>query len=78
MRMPLFSYVFRPVNDTWVDVKGSEPVVLADVLQSFDILIDDRTQFARLYDYRRGLIIWYRAYGALKITIDIWEMVDGI
>lgn len=76
MKKPLFSFVFRPVNDTWVDVTGKEPVVLADVLQSYDILIDDRTQFARLYDYERRLIIWYRAYGALKITIDIWEMED--
>lgn len=76
MTKPLFSYVFRPVYDTWIDVKGSEPVVLADVLQSYNILIDDRTQFARLYYYKRGIIIWYRAYGALKITIDIWEMED--
>ena len=76
MEKPLESYQFQPVDGVWVDVKGKEPVILADVLQYYDILMDDRTQFARLYDYVRHVVIWYRAYGALKITIDVWQMED--
>lgn len=74
MTKPLEHYTFRPIDGIWVDVLGKEPLILADVLMSYDMLIDDRTQFARMYDYERGIIIWYRAYGALKIEITIFKM----
>lgn len=73
MTKPLESYIFRPIEGIWVDVLGKDQVILADVLMSYDILIDDRTQFARMYDYERGIIIWYRAH-AMKIEITIFKM----
>lgn len=76
MKKPLESYDFRPVDGSWVDVRGSKPVILADILQYYEILMDDRTQFARLYDYERRIVIWYRAYSVMRVTIDVWKMED--
>lgn len=73
MKKPIESFIFRPINGIWTDVRGKEPVILADVLMSYDILVDDRTQFMRLYDYDRGIIIWYRSH-AMKVEITIFEM----
>lgn len=64
-------YVFRPTDGQWQSAEG---VVLADFLSQRGIVMDDRTQFARLYDYETYECIWYRAYGALKITIAIYNI----
>lgn len=48
--------------------------ILADFLSNRGIVIDDRAQFARLYDYDLNECIWYRAYGSQKITITIWDI----
>ena len=70
MHKPLQDIRFRPVDGIWQDAEGH---VLADVLASYDIILDDRTQFARLYDYERELVIYFRA-AALKATLTIWRM----
>ena len=74
MKKPIAHYLFRPVDDTWVDVLSDEKLILADVLSRYNIVIDDRTQFARLYDYDQRIIIWYRAYGCMKVDITIDPM----
>lgn len=74
MRKELYKHVFVPVNGIWTDVSSPEPATLAQVMHSLDMIIDDRTQFARLYDYERGIEIWYRAYGAMRITIDLYPL----
>lgn len=63
--------VFRPVNGIWMDANGT---VLADFLADRGMTIDDRTEFARLKDYESMEYIWYRAYGAQKITITIYQL----
>lgn len=73
MKKPRESFIFRPIDGIWVDVLGKDQIILADVLMSYDILIDDRTQFARLYDYEKGIAIWYRAH-ALKIELTIFDL----
>ena len=65
--------VFRPVAGIWMDANGS---VLADVLAEHGLTIDERTQFARLYDYETMQCFWYRAYGAYKITLTIYPIND--
>lgn len=71
MEKPKEYYVFRPTDGRWQSAEG---IVLADFLSQRGIVMDDRTQFARLYDYEAYECIWYRAYGALKITITIYEI----
>lgn len=73
MRKPLHTYIFRIVDGIWQDTSAENAGVLADFLESMDLLIDDRTQFARLYDYQQGLCIYYRAF-AMKIEITIWKI----
>lgn len=68
---PIVEYTFRPMPDIWTDASTGE--VLADVLTGYDIIIDDRCEFARFKDYDRHMYIWYRA-GAGKITITIWPL----
>lgn len=75
MVQPLKTYVFRPVNDAWVDVKG-DGELLADVLRCYDLVIDDKCEFARFKDLEHNLEIWYRVRGALCISIDVWELVS--
>ena len=72
MVKPLQEVSFFPMGDVWQDVEGH---VLADFLASYDIIVDDRTEFARLRDYQRRLSIWYRA-GAGKVRITIWRLGD--
>ena len=64
--------IFRPVDGMWMDADGQ---ILADVLREYEMVIDDRCQFARLYDYGRDLCIWYRSdVGRVKITL--WSISD--
>lgn len=72
MIKPLQDIIFRPVDGMWQDAEGN---IMADVLASYDIIVDDRTQFARLYDYERMLRIYYRA-SAGKVTLTIWRIFE--
>ena len=72
MKKPLHSFRFRQVNGTWQDTTENAGT-LADFLAARNILIDDRTQFARIYDYQEGVCYWYRVDGGL-ITIDVWKL----
>ena len=73
MKQPLKEFVFRPSPDLWVDAGTGR--VLADVLAYYELLIDDRTQFARIYDYDAQLRFYYRATAG-KVTLTIWEMEE--
>lgn len=60
--------MFRPIEGVWKDC--SDGTILADVLFEYDLLIDDRTQFARIYDYERRICFWYRSKpGCVKLTL---------
>lgn len=71
MTKPKLLKVFRPASGIWMDADGE---ILADFLANRGIVVDDRTQFARLYDYDLNECIWYRAYSSQKITITIWDI----
>lgn len=73
MVQPLKTYVFRPINDVWVDVKG-DGELLADILLRYDLVIDDKCEFARFKVLEYNLEIWYRVRGAMCISIDVWEL----
>lgn len=73
MVQPLKTYVFRPVDNAWVDVKG-DGELLADVLDYYDLVIDDKCEFARFRDFERNIEIWYRMRAALCISIDVWAL----
>lgn len=74
MVKPLQDIAFFLMPDgIWRDVEGH---ILADVLANYDIIVDDRCQFARLYDYERKFIIYYRVYGG-KITLTIHRMNES-
>lgn len=63
--------IFREIGGTWTDASTGR--VLADVLAEYEIIVDDRTEFARIRDYERNILIFFRA-SAGKVTITIWEM----
>lgn len=63
--------IFREIGGTWTDASTGR--VLADVLAEYEIIVDDRTEFARMRDYARNVSIFFRA-SAGKVTITIWEM----
>ena len=70
MVKPLREFTFLPMGDHWQDVDGR---VLADVLAEYEIVVDDRTQFARLYDYERMECIYYRA-SAGRVRLTFWQI----
>ena len=67
------SYVFRYIGGLWRDT-ALDAGILSDVLSQWEIELDYRTQFARLYDYERGLVFTYRAYSGAKITLTITKL----
>lgn len=71
MTKPIREYIFRPMPEIWTDASTGK--VLADVLQEYEIIVDDRTQFSRIYDYERMICFWYRA-AANKITLTLWKI----
>lgn len=73
MVKPLKDYEFRLIGGVFRDIKYQEQELLTDVLSKYDIIVDDRTQFARLYDYEREIVIYYRSHGNV-VTIIIWKM----
>lgn len=66
-------YVFRPVEGIWRDTAGNGEI-LADVLNQYGVIVDDKCQFARLYNYHDSWCMWYRAYGSMKITITLYKI----
>lgn len=73
--MERYEYIFRLVDGVWRDVTGRGDI-LADILVKYGILLDDRTQFARLYDYDEGVCFTYRAYSGAKITLSISQLTN--
>lgn len=73
MTHPICEYIFRPMPDIWTDASTGK--VLADVLAEYGIIVDDRTQFARLYDYERGICFLYRAF-ANKVTLTLLRISE--
>lgn len=73
MVKPLKDYDFRLIGGVFRDIKNQEQELLTDVLTKYEIIVDDRTQFARLYDYVREIVIYYRSHGNV-VTIIIWKM----
>ena len=71
MVKPKLNLVFRLVDGLWQSAEG---MILAEFLAERGIVMDDRTQFARLYDYDVNECIYYRTYGSQKITITIWDI----
>lgn len=71
MTKPIAEHIFRPIDGIWQD--ASTQRVLADVLAEYDIVVDDRCEFARIKDYARKISIWYRA-SAGKVTLTFWEI----
>lgn len=66
-------YIFRPVGEVWQNVTGDSGT-LADFLTELGILIDDKTEFARIRNYEANKYIIYRAC-AMKVIIEIWDMI---
>lgn len=74
MTKPLHYLVFRPINGIWTDTRENAGT-LADFLADHSLIIDDRTQFARIYDYDEGVCYHYRA-SAGKVSIELWKIGD--
>ena len=72
MTKPVEECMFREIEGIWTDVKGKGGV-LADYLSNHDLIVDDKTQFARIYDYEKGVVYWYRAHAGL-VTITVWRI----
>lgn len=69
---PLKEIQFRPIEGIWQDVAGDSGT-LAETLERLNIIIDDKTQFARIYDYENKICIFYRA-SAMLVKITIWKI----
>ena len=74
MAKPLCEYIFRPIDGVWTDTKSGAGV-LADFLSERSLLVDDRTQFARIYDYDAGILYLYRA-GAAMVSVTLLKLED--
>lgn len=74
--MERIEYTFRLVDDVWRDVTGRGDI-LADILEKYGIVMDDRTQFARLYDYDEGVCYTYRAYNGAKVALSISPLTNN-
>ena len=72
MSKPINEQIFRQVDGVWMDAQGQ---VLADVIRENELVIDDRCQFARFYDYVRDLCIYYRVAGG-KIVLTFWNISE--
>lgn len=66
--------IFRPIQGVWQDVAG-ESGTLADTLKRFEIIVDDKLQYGRFYQYEKNTVteIRYRVENTEKITITIWK-----
>ena len=74
MKHPLKTLIFRPISGMWTEI-GNNAGLLSDYLAERSLLIDDRTQFARIYDYDAGVLYMYRATAG-KVSIEEWKIGD--
>lgn len=72
MSKPNRTLIFRPINGIWTETRENAGI-LADFLAANNLLIDDRAQFARIYDYDEGIEYLYRA-SAGKVEIEMWDI----
>lgn len=72
MTKPIATYVFRLIDGCWREVR-QDAGLLAEVLGQWELDFDYRIQFARVYDYERGICFLYRA-AAGKITLELWRI----
>ena len=66
---------FRQINGIWRNM-NHQNFTLADTLDYYNLIIDDKCEFARykIYnDNKPNLYILYRAYTGAKITMEIYE-----
>lgn len=75
MVKPLKQFKFYHIGGTWRDIATEDQPTLADVLAQYDLIVDDKCEFARFRDYERGHSVWYRA-SAGKITLTFWKLGD--
>lgn len=73
MVKPIKVYNFRPIEGMWMD--ASTGSVLADILAEYDIIVDDRCEFARIRDYERHIKFFYRATAGL-VSLELWQLFD--
>lgn len=71
MTKPIVEHIFRPIDGIWTNISNGG--TLADYLQERYIIVDDRTQFARIYDYAANVCYYYRA-SAGKVSIVEWRI----
>lgn len=69
---PIKEFRFRLIDGAWREITENAGI-LADVLNRWDLDFDYRIQFARVYDYERGLCFFYRAHGGL-ISLTLWRL----
>lgn len=68
------TYIFKQVEGIWLDITaGDSAKSLADTLESLNIIIDDKCEFARFKNYQTEQLILYKVWEG-KITIDIWHL----
>lgn len=77
MNKPIKKYLFYEVEGIWVNVLG-ESKTCAQVLDELNIIIDDKCNFARFYDYENNIMILYKALTPRKIEIYIWKIQTHI
>lgn len=73
---PLKDYMFRNLGGRWSEIHDID-LTLADVLSKYELVLDDRTEFARFYDFERNVVFWYRAYTWAKVTLTLWPIDDS-
>lgn len=73
MTKPIHEFIFREIGGVWRDLSTGR--VLADLLSEYEIIVDDRCQFARLYDYSRRVLFLYRA-SAGKVTLTLFTLAS--
>ena len=73
MRDNSHTHNFRFVEGVWRDVTGKGET-LAEVLEQYELIIDDKCQFARFRDnyFKRSII--FRAWDGGNISIDVQDL----
>lgn len=69
---PINEYRFRLIDGAWREIT-EDAGILADVLGRWELDFDYRVQFARVYDYERGICFYYRVDSGL-ITLTLWRL----
>ena len=69
---PIKELRFRIIDGAWREIT-EDAGILADVLGRWDLDLDYRVQFARVYDHERGICFYYRVDSGL-ITLTLWRL----